>query len=157
MLTYERAKEVVRYEPQTGEFVWAITRHNRAIAGRRAGCTRKDGYRLIRIDDKLYLGHRVAWLLMTGGWPDKEVDHIDGNPGNNVWKNLRLSTHSQNITNQKVHKDCATGHKGIRAHPNGRFYVVVDKKSRGGYPTLDEAKAVYERIAKEIYGEFHRT
>jgi hypothetical protein len=156
-LTFERAKEHVCYDPETGNFTWIIVKR-RVRIGSLTGCIRSDGYRLIRIDKKLYLAHRLAWLLMTGAWPIKEIDHIDGNPKNNVWNNLREATHAQNITNQTAHRDNSTGQKGVHQNKkNGRFYVTIKNQSFGGYPTLDAAKAVYDREASKIFGEFYRS
>ncbi len=112
--TYERVKEILSYDPATGLFKWIKTLSNRAQAGNVAGCYRKDGYLVIRFDGKLYLGHRLAWLLVTGNWPKQEIDHKDGNPSNNKWGNLREATHSENITNQAAHKNNKLGLKGVK-------------------------------------------
>lgn len=156
MLTHERLREVLIYDPDTGLWTWRITVSNRAKAGARAGCRRNDGYHLIRVDGRLYLAHRLAWLYMTGGWPEREIDHADGNPSDNRWANLRLATHAQNITNQTAHRDNRLGAKGIRHHRNGRFYVQVAGRACGGYPTLEEAKAAYSAAAQVAHGEFYR-
>jgi hypothetical protein len=37
---------------------------------------------------------------MTGSWPTNHIDHIDGDPTNNAWINLRDVTRSQNLRNQ---------------------------------------------------------
>lgn len=42
--------------------------------------------------------HRVIWRLYNGPIPPGlEIDHIDGDPGNNNISNLRLVTHAENI------------------------------------------------------------
>jgi hypothetical protein len=150
----DRIAEVLDYDPNIGVFTWLVTLANRAPAGSLAGCVRHDGYLVIRIDKVLYLGHMLAWLLMTGEWPTTEIDHKDQNPSNNKWSNLRLATHAQNITNQSVHFDNKSGHKGIYRHKNGRYYVNVGGTSHGGYANVEEAKAVYTRVAREYHGEF---
>jgi hypothetical protein len=43
--------------------------------------------------------HRFAFLYMTGSIPE-EIDHIDGDGGNNIWSNLRVATKSQNVMNR---------------------------------------------------------
>ena len=43
-----------------------------------------------------YLAHRLAWLYVTGSWPSQDIDHIDGDPTNNRFANLREVTHQEN-------------------------------------------------------------
>jgi hypothetical protein len=87
-LTQKHLHELLLYDLETGVFVW-----NRARRGVRtgvAGCAKSsDGYHRIRIQKKLYLSHRVAWLYVYGVWPSNQLDHIDGNKANNAILNLR--------------------------------------------------------------------
>lgn len=149
-------RNLINYDSSTGEFFWKNIKSKRFKCGDLAGCYRKDGYRVIRTRHGLHLGHRIAWAIVYGEWPDTDIDHIDGNPSNNKISNLRKVTHSQNIINQTAHKDNRLGQAGIKLNKNGRFYVTVKNKSRGGYATLDEAIFVRDKALKEEYGEFVR-
>lgn len=43
--------------------------------------------------------HRAGWLLQTGEWPSKSLDHINGDRKDNRWCNLREATPSENRLN----------------------------------------------------------
>lgn len=51
MLTLERAREALRYDPETGVLTWAISRPGQRI-GALAEC-RKDGYLVVRLEPPL--------------------------------------------------------------------------------------------------------
>lgn len=126
-LTFDRLKQVVSFNPETGEF----TRINRAgvkggaIGG---GINRANGYRYIRIDGKRYMAHRVAWMYMTGSMPDGYLDHRDGNRANNSFKNLRLATYADNAQNRPTQSNNTTGLRGVCWHkPTGRFTARITK------------------------------
>lgn len=87
MLSAERLRELLDYNPLTGVWTWRVPpnkyshhiRADDAIAGHRAA----KGYRAITIDCRPYYVHRLAWLWMTGSWPTHDVDHRNGDRGDN--------------------------------------------------------------------------
>jgi HNH endonuclease len=68
-----------------------------AIAGARNG----RGYHQIRIGGRPYSASRLAWLYMTGKWPNSEISYINGKPSDTRWANLREVTSSQNRSRPK--------------------------------------------------------
>ena len=102
-LTAARLREALSYDRDTGEFRW--NKRSSALSRRRegvlAGSIKAAGYREIEIDGVTYQAHRLAWLHVTGEWPDAEIDHRDLDRGNNSWENLRAATSSQNHANRK--------------------------------------------------------
>ena len=95
MLTQERLKELLEYDPETGFFTRLIGRSGpRARSGDVAGCDNGQGYIRIYVDGRPYKGHRLAWFYVHGAWP-REIDHINGDKSDNKLANLRPATRSR--------------------------------------------------------------
>lgn len=163
MVTQERLKDLLRYDPGTGLFYWLQDRGGRK-AGDQAGC-RKRTYLVISVDDVIYRAHHLAWLYVTGRWPNPFVDHRDLNKHNNAWSNLREATKSQNMANIGRIKSNKSGLKGVSRYRAGESYgkpwqacIGVSGKSRhlGHFATKEEAHAAYCEAASNIFGEFAR-
>lgn len=158
MLTQERLKESLHYDPETGKWTWRVDRTQKTRAGDEAGRPGKYRYCQIGLDRRPYMAHRLAWFYMTGSWP-KEVDHVDRNGHNNAWSNLREATRSQNNANRGAR--CAAGVKGVRKNarsvnkPYEASITVAGKKTfLGMFKTAEEANAAYFAAAKSYFGDF---
>lgn len=153
-LTQERLKEVLDYDPETGEFTWKMS--NRGLQGKLAGRLHHSGYWLIKIDGILYAGHQLAWLYVNGQLL-KNLDHEDRVRHHNWIKNLRPSTRAQNIVNSAVRADNRSGIKGVRCL-KGRWQARISYQKRlvnlGYYDTKEEAGEVRELAGWLLYGEF---
>lgn len=135
MLTQERLYEVLNYAFDTGAFYWLIKRGSRSV-GALAGATDGYGYKVIRIDKKLYKAHQLAWLYHYGGFPEGNLDHINGDKADNRIANLRVANQSENMQNQTrlrgVYWDKARNkwHSRIKVNYRniylGRFYLYED-------------------------------
>lgn len=160
-VSYARLREVLAYQPDTGNFYWLETLSNRAVAGTRAGCTDSRGYLRLGLDGFTYPGHCLAWFYMTKKWPVPECDHKDVNPSNNKWSNLRQASLSQNRGNARIRSNNTTGFKGVRLHWTGRYeaYLTMRGKQKylGGFDNPVEAHAAYMVAAKKYFGEFARS
>lgn len=164
-LTSELAHAILDYDPMTGKFVWKANRGGRR-AGYEAGhirpLKRAERYKTIRIGNKLYLAHRVAWLMMTGRFPINDLDHINGDPGDNRFSNLREATASQNMMNKKVGTNNKSGFKGVSWDKINNKWVSRIRTPGGRYRNLgrfklaEEASDAYWLAAKEMFGEFAR-
>jgi hypothetical protein len=118
------------------------------------------GYQFVTLRRKHYAVHRVVFLLVHG-WLPKFVDHIDGNPGNNLVANLRPATHLQNMRNAKTRKDNTSGVKNVYWHKQVRRWqvrlsIAGKQVSFGCFATLDEASAVAAQARADTFGEFAR-
>lgn len=157
-LTHDRLIDVLRYDPETGEFTWIVggRGHRGKSIGDKAGCVHPTlGYVLIGVDGRRYYGHRLAWFYMTGEWPKDEIDHIDGVESNNAWINLREANRPQNAANCKIKSSSKVGLKGVTHDKrDGFYYPKLNGKSLGRYQTKEEAHKAYCDAGREKYGEF---
>jgi len=160
ILTAERLREVVEYDPATGIFTRRIRLAQRHQVGDRADFvstgTQLKGYRRLAIDSKRYLAHRCAWLYMYGEWPERDVDHINGDRGDNRLANLRDVARRTNLENlRKPRSDNHTGYLGVIAHPGGRFRARIQHNGKGihigMYATPDEAHAAYVEAKRRMH------
>lgn len=90
----------LQYNPDTGVFTRLVKSRGHSI-GEIAGTPLLHGHIAIGVNKKKYLAHRLAWLYMTGSWPVNQIDHIDCNPSNNTFSNLRESTQAENTQNRR--------------------------------------------------------
>jgi hypothetical protein len=100
MLTIERLREVLEYDPATGVFRWLVDT-NVTSHGDVAGAVDKKGYRHIGIDGEVYMAHRLAWLHETGRCHTELIDHRDLDKDNNAFDNLRECDNAQNQQNRR--------------------------------------------------------
>ncbi len=158
-LTQSRLRALLHYDPDTGVWTWlarsAPGSHVRV--GDTAGTVHK-GYLRIKIECELYMAHCLAWLYMTGKWPQSEVDHRDCVPENIRWSNLRLASPRQNMGNKRVRSIC--GLKGVTQLPSGNWRATIKSETGqvhlGTFGCPDEAHAAYRAAADKLYGEFAR-
>lgn len=159
MITPERLRELLNYDPATGLFHWRVTLRNGrggagALAGNRSSRLRQE-YIIISIDGVTYKAHRLAWLYVHGCWPVGEVDHKNGQKDDNCLSNLRSASHQQNCANRKANDGCA--YKGVIYDvERKKWRATVRKKIIGRFPTAEEAHAAYVAAASALYGEFAR-
>lgn len=155
MLTADELKALLSYEPETGDFTWKIRRGRTALAGSKAGFLRADGYMQIKVCGRAYLSHRLAWLYMTGEWPQFEIDHINGGLVDNRWANLRDVDHRVNTQNRRrAHSNNKSGLIGASPHKHYfRAKIAVNGKthSLGLYKTAAEAHAAYLSAKRRLH------
>lgn len=160
-LSHEELKRLLHYNPETGIFTWLNTRGS-VKAGKKAGRTHRGrNYQRIRINGVIYQSHRLAWLYMTGKWPENQIDHINGIKDDNRFHNLREATNSQNSFNKKARSDSGTGYKCVSWHRKSRKYAAYIRiKGRqvhlGTFDTPEEAHEAYKQKSLEIAGQFAR-
>lgn len=88
MLTQDRLKQLITYNPSTGEFTWRINKPPRGFAGEPCG-KMNDASLRIMIDGRNYAAARIAWLYVTGNMPER-IKFVDGDITNFRFKNLEI-------------------------------------------------------------------
>lgn len=155
-LSAARARELLHYEAETGIFTWAVNRRGPAKAGDVAGTRMKNGYRKIGIDGREYLCHRLAWLVTSGSWPAHQIDHINGDPGDNRLENLRPATNAENHQNLGLRKTNTSGHVGVtwfadRGKWVAQIHVAGKHKCLGYFDDKLDASTAYRKAKAELH------
>lgn len=104
-------------------------------------------------------GHRVAWALHHGRWPDGYLDHINNVHDDNRIANLREATASQNTRNQGKGSRGNSKYKGVffdKSEGIWRASITADGKAYycGRHRTEEAAAKAYNEAAKRLHGEF---
>lgn len=153
---------LLAYDPGTGVLTWKRRSGNPAFnaraAGKAAGHAKSDkntSYINIAVEGKFYKGHRVAWAIHYGTWPDHEIDHIDGDGLNNRITNLRDVPSAINKRNARMRSDNSTGYTGVYRTRHGRWQASLRINGRqihiGHYRTAEDA-ADARRAAQNEHG-----
>lgn len=158
-VTAQRLRDLLRYEPETGEFIWRAHRKGRhSIEGKQAGFVNRRGYRIFGIDGRPVQAHRAAWLYIYGEWPKGVIDHLNGVKTDNRIANLFCTTNLLN--NQNI--VCATvrsksGFRGVSKSPlkgdrwDARICHSGIHKFIGTFSTPEEAHAAYLAEKKRVH------
>lgn len=155
MLTAERLRELLHYDPATGLFTWRVAKSNRAPVGGVAGSLAVRGCVDIGVDGVRHKAHRLAWLYMTGRWPDAEIDHRNTVPHDNRWSNLRELPHVLNSQNSRAPRsNNTTGFLGVTRN-GGRFRAQITVNGKafnlGRYETPERAYEVYVAAKRRLH------
>jgi len=107
-----------KYDAETGKLYWTVItpqrQRNNGEAGTVKHCVKTGAikHRRIHYKNKNYTAHRIIYYMHHGHCPDM-LDHIDGNPLNNLIGNLRPADPTLNSWNQKTFKNNTSGITGV--------------------------------------------
>lgn len=145
------------YDPETGLVTRASGGRGKR-AGELVGRRSQPGYLMTQVYGRPYLLHRVVWKIMTGCDPVEQIDHVNGNPSDNRWANLREASPHQNKGNRKISRNSKSGCKGVSWKTNRNKWRAQIRyhgrqKHLGFFDDLDAAKAAYRSAAVAYFGE----
>ena len=150
MITQERLREILGYNPDEGKFRWKISPARNTPAGFETSCRDTCGYIRIRVDGKMYPAHRLAILYTDGYLPENEIDHINRIRTDNRRVNLREASRQCQNRNCGMRKDNTSGVKGVLWHKRAKkwyAHIRVDSRAKylGSFDSILEA--AYVRFA----------
>lgn len=170
----ELLRKLLRYDPETGNFIWLrrdaalcapgrmanseqmANRWNGMHAGKPAFRQKnRKGYLTGKVAGRFFSAHRVAYAMHHGRWPVDQIDHINGVRDDNRIVNLREVDITENSRNTKRSSANTSGRVGVGWHKLiGKWaaYISVQRKMQhlGYYDTRDEAIAVREAAEKRL-------
>ncbi len=148
-LTAQQLRELLNYDPETGEFTRRVVTCNKVKVGDVAGSRHHSGYVHIRVLGVIRLAHRLAVLYMTGAWPADQVDHISGDRADNRWRNLRDVAKTTNLENQRAaHENNGSRLLGVSFDPRlNKYRAQIQTNKRklhlGVFDTAEQAHSAY--------------
>ena len=148
MIDQVTLKEILSYDPNSGNFYWRVAPGKRVRAGTIAGCPDGRGYIVIRVRGRNYRAHRLAFLYMDGLLPLNQVDHVNGARADNRWVNLRHATCGENQQNRAKAKNNTSDLLGVSFHKgNGKWQARIKVNGRevflGYFETQESAHRRY--------------
>lgn len=153
-ITQARLKELVHYEPKTGIFTWKVTLANgRGGTGAVLGNVMNMGYVRANVDGVSYLLHRLAFLFMTGQWPEIDIDHINGIRTDNRWKNLRSVDRKMNLENKRKAMPGKKSGKllGSFKCSKNRWQARINRLYLGTFETEEAAHQAYLKAKRILH------
>jgi hypothetical protein len=146
--TRAELEALLTYDPETGHFHWKPRPErgrtwNLRYAGKRAAGRIGNGYLVVRIGETPYYLHRLAFVMM--GQPEPQtVDHLNADPTDNRWCNLRSCSQAENSRNLSLRARNKSGCPGVYRKPTGRFQAEIRVDNRkihlGVFDTYEEAQ-----------------
>lgn len=175
-ITAEIVRRYLRYDGETGKLYWQPrkpedfpnttqgperackvwnTRYASKEAFKRKG--KKNGYLYGAILDRVYLAHRIIWLLVFGRWP-VELDHINGVRDDNRIVNLRHVDRPENSKNKAINSNNTSGTMGVYLDKRrGTWFAMIGVNYKniriGSYANKNDAIAA--RLEAEDKYRFH--
>lgn len=155
-LTAERLRELLSYDPATGQFIRKATSRTDQI-GSVAYTAHTSGYSRFSVGHKKYYAHRLAWMYVYGVWPSGDIDHINHDKTDTRISNLRDVSRSVNNQNQiRAQAGGASKVLGVswsKAAQKWGACITVDGKNHhlGLFVEKEDARGAYIKAKRELH------
>ncbi len=154
-------KELFDYNQATGELICKVRTGPRSVVGKPVGGYDDRGYLTTGLNGVRYKLHRLIWRWMTGEDAGSDLDHVNGDRGDNSWSNLRKVEHHVNCKNRKMASNNTSGVTGVHFDAARGKWIAragdhTGRKHLGYFDTLEEAAAARNKADEELgYHENH--
>lgn len=114
------------FDPESGKFTGRIN-------GKRVAADRATGYVRLPLCGMHVQGHRAAWFLTYGSWPEAQLDHADHDRANNRPGNLALAPGCANARNMSMSRRNSSGVTGVSwSAARQRWVAQISTKTDAG-------------------------
>jgi hypothetical protein len=155
MLTQDRLKQLLHYNPDTGVFTRLLSTSKRTKIGKPVGFINNKGYLCVCIDYKQHLLHRLAWFYMFNILPNV-IDHINQIRTDNRISNLRNTTYQVNAQNTSHARPYnSTKLLGVSIRKSGQITAQIYNNNKqihlGSFETIEDAHQEYLRAKRLLH------
>ena len=123
MITQERLKELIEYNPETGEF-------KRKKRKGKCNALSSNGSITIGIQRENHYAQRLAFLYMEGYLPENDVVHLNGDKQDNRWCNLREASRACTAKFAGIQRNNTSGVVGVYLHKSGKYAAQIFTNKR---------------------------
>lgn len=146
--TIEKVRNVLTYDPETGEFYRKYSVRG-SMAGERAGGV-VGGIRVISVSGVRFAEHILAWIFVTGKLPEGRIMHRNGNRLDNRFENLFDNVYLDDQANGVFYRPDIEQFE-VRLYTRGSN----GRKSFGFYGSYEQASEA-AKVGKQLIAQgFH--
>lgn len=124
--------------------------------GEPVGNVKSKGYLGLKVLGRTSQVHHIVWFLTHERWPERSLDHIDGDRRNNAPENLREVSNSQNMKSSLKTRG-TVDYRGVYLYKRKAKYTakasVKGKRTYIGYYDTPEEAAIARDL--KCYREFN--
>lgn len=157
-ITQEELQRLFAYDPETGVVTRKTAPSSNTKVGDVVGTRRPDGYLQVGISGTMFYLHRVIWKLVAGAAPPDQLDHVSHDRADNRLLNLRLASNAENLRNQSMPSNNASGYIGVSWHKQGQKWradIQLDGKTKYLGYFVDKPDAISAREAANLRFSYH--